>query len=149
MQKTIWVLNGPNLNKLGERQPEIYGIQTLATIEQNCRHLCAENDIGLEFHQTNHEGLLVDWIQTAAEKATALIINAAAYTHTSIALHDALKLVQVPIIEVHLTNIYQRDAFRKESLISPCVNAVIAGFGGKGYTMAIRSLIEQIVNDKV
>jgi 3-dehydroquinate dehydratase-2 len=88
-------------------------------------------------------------VQTAAEKAAALIINAAAYAHTSIALYDALKLVKAPIIEVHLTNIYQRETFRKESLISPCVNAVIAGFGGKGYTMAIRSLIEQIVNDKV
>jgi 3-dehydroquinate dehydratase-2 len=149
MQKIIWVINGPNLNKLGERQPELYGTQPLAAIEQNCRHICAEHNIGLEFHQTNHEGLLVDWVQTASEKAAALIINAAAYTHTSIALHDALKLVKVPIIEVHLTNIYKRESFRKESLISPCVNAVIAGFGGKGYTMAIRSLIEQIVNDKV
>lgn len=149
MQKTIWVINGPNLNKLGERQPEIYGTQTLAIIEKNCRQLCAEHDIGLEFQQSNHEGLLVDWVQIASEKAAALVINAAAYTHTSIALHDALKLVKAPIIEVHLTNIYQRDIFRKESLISPCVNAVIAGFGGKGYTMAIRSLIEQIVNDKV
>lgn len=144
MQKTIWVLNGPNLNKLGDREPEIYGTETLATIEQNCRHLCIQNDIVLEFHQTNHEGLLVDWIQTASEKADGLIINAAAYTHTSIALHDALKLVKIPTIEVHLTNIYQRDAYRKESFVSPCVNAVIAGFGGKGYTMAIRSIIEQI-----
>lgn len=144
MQKTIWLLNGPNLNKLGTREPDIYGSETLAAIEENCRQLCEASDINLEFHQTNHEGLLVDWVQMVAEKGDGLVINAAAYTHTSIALYDALKLVQVPIIEVHLTNIYQRESFRQISLISPCVNAVIAGFGGKGYTMAISSLIELI-----
>lgn len=144
MQKTIWVINGPNLNKLGTREPELYGHQTLAEIEQECRHICTESDVNLEFHQSNHEGTLIDWVQKALDKASALIINAASYSHTSIGLHDALKLLKIPIIEVHLTNIYQREPFRQHSYISPCANAVIAGFAGKGYTMAIRSLIEII-----
>ncbi|WP_032112875.1 type II 3-dehydroquinate dehydratase [Candidatus Paracaedibacter symbiosus] len=144
MRKTIWVLNGPNLNKLGGREPELYGSQTLAEIEQNCQHICTEADIHLEFRQTNHEGMLIDWIQEASTKAAGLIINAAAYTHSSIAICDALKLVKVPSVEVHLTNIYQREPFRHHSYISPCVNAVIAGFAGKGYTMAIRAIIELI-----
>lgn len=144
MEKVIWVLNGPNLNKLGEREPELYGNRNLQEIERECRQLCKASNIGLEFRQTNHEGVLVDWVQEAANMASALIINAAGYTHTSIALHDALKLVKVPSIEVHLTNIYQRESFRQSSFVSPCVNAVIAGFAGKGYTMAISTLIEQI-----
>lgn len=144
MEKVIWVLNGPNLNKLGERELELYGTQTLTEIEHNCRHLCIASNIDLDFRQTNHEGVLIDWVQESAYKASALVINAAGYTHTSIALHDALKLVKVPSIEVHLSNIYQREPFRQSSLVSPCVNAVIAGFAGKGYTMAISTLIEQI-----
>lgn len=144
MKKAIWVINGPNLNKLGDREADIYGNQTLFEIESDCRHLCNSFGIELEFRQTNHEGILVDWVQEAALKASALIINAAGYTHTSIALHDALKLVKIPSIEVHLSNIYQRESFRQTSFVSPCVNAVIAGFAGKGYTMAISTLIEQI-----
>lgn len=144
MEKVIWILNGPNLNALGQREPELYGNQTLTEIEQECYQLCKMANIGLEFRQTNHEGVLIDWVQEAADKAAALIINAGGYTHTSIALHDALKLVKVPSIEVHLSNIYQRESFRHLSFVSPNVNAVIAGFAGKGYTMAIRSLIEDI-----
>lgn len=144
MQKTIWILNGPNLNKLGIREPEIYGFETLSSIEQECQQLCEINNMKLEFHQTNHEGILIDWVQMAALEGAGVIINAAGYSHTSIGLYDALKLVQVPIIEVHLTNIYNREPFRRNSLISPCAHGVIAGFGGKGYTMAISSLIELI-----
>ena len=132
------------MNTLAQREPELYGNQPLAEIESDCRCLCEKANIELEFRQTNHEGVLIDWVQEAAHKAAALIINAAGYTHTSIALHDALRLVRVPSIEVHLTNIYQRESFRQHSFVSPCVNAVIAGFAGKGYTMAISSLIEQI-----
>ena len=144
MKKEIWVLNGPNLNTLGHRENELYGDQTLVEIEKDCRLLCEEANMELNFRQTNHEGVLIEWIQTAAHKAAGLVINAAGYTHTSVALHDALKLVLVPSIEVHLTNIYQRELFRHTSFVSPCVNGVIAGFAGKGYTMAISSLIEQI-----
>lgn len=144
MKKTIWILNGPNLNLLEKREPEVYENLSLQGIQEACKHICDEHKTELEFRQTNHEGVMVDWIQEAAEKADGLIINAAAFTHTSIAIHDALKLVKAPIIEVHLSNIYNRESFRHHSFISPVVKGVIAGLGGKGYTMAIRTIIELI-----
>lgn len=144
MQKTIWILNGPNLNNLEKREQDIYSSLSLDAIREECQILCDQSGIKLDFRQTNHEGVLVDWIQEASEKAVGIIINAAAYTHTSIAIHDALKIVKTPIIEVHLSNIYRREPFRQHSFISPVVNGVIAGLGGKGYTLAIRTIIELI-----
>ena len=117
-QRSIWVLNGPNLNLLGEREPGIYGGESLADIEQRCRDAAAQSDIALEFRQTNHEGELVGWIQEARGAATGLAINAGAYTHTSVAVHDALRLLDIPIVEVHLSNIFAREEFRHKSYIS-------------------------------
>jgi 3-dehydroquinate dehydratase-2 len=140
MTKPVYVLNGPNLNLLGEREREVYGAETLAGIEQRCRIVAAQHDLAIEFRQTNLEGELVSWVQEAREKASAVIINAAAYTHTSVALHDALKMLAVPVVEVHLSNIYKREPFRHHSYVSPVAAGVICGFGGRGYALAIEAV---------
>ena len=134
----VFVLNGPNLNLLGSRQPEIYGRRTLADIEADCRALCAELGLEVEFRQSNHEGVLVDWIQEAREAAQAVVINPAAYTHTSVALLDALGAFDGPVIEVHLSNVHKRDAFRRHSYVSLRADGVIAGCGAEGYLLALR-----------
>ncbi len=139
--KPVLVLNGPNLNMLGKRQPEIYGRETLADVEKACR---AEARCGsastVEFAQSNHEGVLVDLIQAAHEKNAGIVINAGAYTHTSVALLDALNAAELPAIEVHLSNIYKRESFRHRSYISPAAVGVIAGLGTQGYLLALQAL---------
>ncbi len=137
MTQSILVLNGPNLNLLGEREPDIYGTQTLAGIEEDCRSRATGLGLKIEFRQSNSEGELVDWVQDARNGFDALIINAGAYTHTSVALLDALLACGLPVIEVHLSNIYKRDSFRRESYISKAARGMICGFGGQGYQMAL------------
>ena len=132
------ILNGPNLNLLGTREPEIYGTETLADIEAACRAAADAMGWTIQFAQTNAEGGLVDLVQ-AAREATALIINPAAYTHTSIALRDALAAVSIPKIEVHLSNVHAREAFRRTSHVSPVVDGVICGFGSTGYLLALQA----------
>ncbi len=140
MPKPVYVLNGPNLNMLGEREREIYGAGTLEDIEQRCRAAAAARGLAVEFRQTNVEGELVTWIQEARQNASAVIIIAAAYTHTSVAVHDALKLISAPVVEVHLSNIYKREPFRHHSYVSPVATGVICGFGAKGYELAIEAI---------
>ena len=140
MSKTITILNGPNLNLLGTREPEIYGDTTLADIATLCEKTAKNLGLEVVFKQSNHEGELVDWVQQAGVQNAGLIINAGAYTHTSVALHDALKSVRVPIIEVHLSNIFAREPFRHHSYISPLAKGVICGLGPKGYALAIEAL---------
>ncbi len=137
-ERPVFVLNGPNLNLLGKREPEIYGHTTLADIEAACRALAQELGLALEFRQSNSEGELVSWIQEAREAASAIVINPAAYTHTSIAIMDALATCSFPIIEVHLSNIHRREPFRHHSYVSKVAQAVIAGCGAHGYLLALR-----------
>jgi 3-dehydroquinate dehydratase II len=136
----VLILNGPNLNMLGKRQPEIYGRETLADIEAACRAESKGLDLTLDFFQSNHEGALVDRIQQAREANSGIIINAGAYTHTSVALLDALNAAEKPVIEVHLSNIYKREEFRHHSYISPVAVGVICGFGSQGYLLALRAM---------
>jgi 3-dehydroquinate dehydratase-2 len=138
---SILILNGPNLNMLGRREPEIYGTRTLADIEALCAEACEKRGWRLDFRQSNHEGELVTWIQEALDGGQdGLIINAAAYTHTSLAIHDALKILTIPVIEVHLSNPAEREAFRHHSYVTPLARDVIAGAGPEGYVMALESL---------
>ena len=134
---SILVLNGPNLNMLGTREPEIYGSETLAEIESICRERASELGVEIEFIHSNCEGALIDAIHGAKARMDAIVINAAAYTHTSVALMDALKSVPQPIVEIHLTNIHRREPFRSRSYISLAASGVICGFGAKGYALAI------------
>lgn len=142
----ILILNGPNLNRLGTREPEIYGKATLADVEALCAKAAASHDFDMEFRQSNHEGQLVDWIQDFCDrKGAGLVINAAAYTHTSVAIHDALKLLgKTPIIEVHISNPKERESFRHFSFIEPVACAHILGQGIDGYVMAIDELARRI-----
>ncbi|KCZ58138.1 type II 3-dehydroquinate dehydratase [Hyphomonas chukchiensis] len=135
MSKPIYVLGGPNLNLLGTREPEIYGHETLEGIHTRLRSL--SGDVPLEARQTNHEGELVDWIQEASREGSAVILNAGAYTHTSVALHDALRACKVPVIEVHLSNPAAREAFRQVNYVAPVAKATIAGLGAYGYELAL------------
>lgn len=135
--KTIYVLNGPNLNLLGTREPETYGSDTLETVEKLCRDTAAELDIALEFRQTNHEGEMIDWIQQARLHADALVINPAAWTHTSVAIRDAVTGVALPLWEVHITNVHKREAFRHHSFLSDVAQGVICGYGIRGYRYAL------------
>ncbi len=137
---TVYILNGPNLNLLGQREPEIYGSETLDGIRQAVLARAAQAGLRVEFRQSNHEGILIDWVQEAGRKAKGLIINPGAYTHTSIALHDALKAIAIPRIELHLSNVYAREAFRRHSFVSPAVTAVICGLGADGYLTALDAL---------
>ncbi len=134
---TILVLNGPNLNLLGVREPATYGRDTLADIEEACLERAAVLGLALDFRQSNHEGQLVEWIQEARENADGIIINPAGYTTTSVALLDALKAVELPVIEVHLSNIHRREQFRHNSLVSQAARGVICGLGAHGYLLAL------------
>lgn len=140
MSKKILILNGPNLNMLGVREPAIYGHQTLADIEKLCRETAKRFGMKIDFRQSNHEGELVTWIQKSLGRFDAVVINAAAYTHTSVALHDALKLLSVPVIEVHLSNPKERESFRYHSYIEPVAAQVFAGFGPQSYVKALEYL---------
>jgi len=140
MMKKIIILNGPNLNLLGEREKEKYGNISLKDIEANCKEFSNKNDIALAFFQSNIEGELVEKIQEARKNQHGLIINAGGYTHTSVAIHDALKILKIPIIELHITNIYNREEFRHKSLISKLATSVICGFGTDGYVMALKAM---------
>jgi 3-dehydroquinate dehydratase II len=137
---TIYILNGPNLNLLGTREPEIYGHDTLASVEAACRAKAKALGFDMEFRQTNIEGELVNHIHDARGKAAGIVINAGAYTHTSVALHDAIKAVGIPTIEVHLSNVYKRESFRHQSFISPVAHGVICGFGPTSYELALEGL---------
>jgi 3-dehydroquinate dehydratase II len=141
MTKPIYVLGGPNLNLLGTREPEIYGHDTLEDVKRACEARAAALGHTILFHQSNHEGVLIDWIQEARTHASSLIINAGGLTHTSVALHDALKTLSVPAIEVHLSNPHKRELFRHHSFISPVVSGVITGFGLKSYVLAIEAVV--------
>ena len=146
--KTALVLNGPNLNLLGSREPAVYGAQTLADVEALCREACAAHGFALDFRQSNHEGVLIDWIHEAGRVQAAgtlagVVLNAGAYTHTSIALHDAIKGTGVAVIEVHISNVHAREAFRHHSTISPVARGVIVGLGAAGYPLAIAALAGQ------
>jgi 3-dehydroquinate dehydratase-2 len=140
MSLTIYCLNGPNLNLLGEREPAVYGKGTLADLEKLTHEAAAQADASLTFRQSNHEGELVDWIQEARRQAGGLIINAGGYTHTSVAIHDALRVLTIPVVEVHLSNPGNREEFRHKSLVSPAASGVIAGFGPLGYRLAIAAV---------
>ena len=131
------LLNGPNLNLLGTRQPEVYGRETLADIEARCRDRAGRLGVVLDFRQSNHEGVLVDWIQEARGRAAAIVINAGAYSHTSVALLDALLAVEIPVIEVHLSNLFRREGFRQHSYITQAARGLICGFGAEGYLLAL------------
>jgi len=145
MPKTIYILNGPNMNLLGTREPEKYGRATLADVERLCRATAKHFGLEIVFRQSNVEGELVDWIQeTNAKKAAGLIINPAGYTTTSIAILDALLVLKMPVIEVHVTNIHAREAFRQHSYVSKAAKAVICGFGTDGYSLAITGLAGRI-----
>ena len=140
-----FILNGPNLNLLGTREPGIYGSLTLADIEANCREKAAALGFSaVEFRQSNHEGVLVDWIQEAGRRGAGVVMNHGAYTHTSIALHDAIKGASVPLIEVHISNIHKREVFRHHSYVSTRAEGVIAGLGIEGYEVALRHLINRL-----
>jgi 3-dehydroquinate dehydratase-2 len=143
--KTALVLNGPNLNLLGTREPAVYGSQTLADVQALCQQACATHGFALDFRQSNHEGVLVDWLHEAgrlhaAGELAGVVLNAGAYTHTSLALHDAIKGTGIALIELHISNVHAREAFRHHSCISPAARAVMAGFGVQGYALAIAGL---------
>ncbi len=136
----VFVLNGPNLNLLGKREPAIYGSGGLEEIERSCHQAGTRLDLVIDFRQTNHEGILVDWIHEAGEATRGIVINPGAYTHTSLALQDAIRAVGLPVIEVHLSNIFAREAFRHHSFVSPVAAGVICGLGQRGYVLALEAL---------
>lgn len=140
MPKPIYILNGPNLNLLGVRQPDIYGKQTLEDVAEACSALAEDLSLTIRFHQSNHEGALVDWVQEARNQGAAIVINAGALTHTSIAILDALNAFDGPVIEVHISNIHAREAFRHHSHISARADGVIVGCGTEGYLLALRRI---------
>ena len=140
MPKPIFILNGPNLNLLGLRQPEIYGTQTLDDVAELCAALAEDLGLSIRFHQSNHEGQLVDWVQEARAAAAGIVINPAAYSHTSVAILDALNAFDGPVIEVHISNIHKREAFRHHSFVSARADGVIAGCGVEGYLLALRRM---------
>ena len=140
MSRLVYVLNGPNLNLLGKRQPHIYGHETLADVEANCRRLASELRLEIRFHQSNREYEIIDWIHEAREIAAGIIINPAAFTHTSVAILDALNTFEPPVIEVHISNLHKREEFRHHSYVSLRADGVIAGLGTQGYQLALRRL---------
>ena len=144
MSSTVFVLNGPNLNLLGMREPEIYGRDTLDDVRRACEERAAVLGLNLDFRQSNHEGMLIDWVQEARETAAGLIINPAGYGHTSIALLDALLAAEKPVIEVHLSNIFRRDSYRHHSYVSLAARGLICGLGLKGYLLALDAMAELI-----
>jgi len=148
MAFALYILNGPNLNLLGTREPEVYGKSTLADIEKLCRDAAKKHGFEIIFRQTNVEGELVNWLHEARTKAAGVVLNAGAYTHTSIAIHDALKATTMPVVEVHLSNPFARESFRHHSYISSVAQGVICGFGAQGYVFAIDALAGVLANAK-
>ena len=148
MTQTIFVLNGPNLNMLGIRKPEVYGTTTLADIERQVKERAETHELSIEFMQSNHEGVLIDEIQRAHSEAAAIIINPAAFTHTSVAIHDALEATQLPLVEVHLSNVHRREEFRRRSYVSLQATAVIAGAGAFGYSMEVDFIANMLSQTK-
>jgi 3-dehydroquinate dehydratase-2 len=144
MTKRVLVLNGPNLNLLGTREPGTYGSETLKDIENLCQATAQEMGLVVDFRQSNHEGELVTWIQDARTTADGILINPAAYSHTSVAIHDALRAVALPVAEVHLSNIHQRESFRHHSYVSSVAFGVICGFGALGYKLALMALADKL-----
>ncbi len=144
MSRLVYILNGPNLNLLGKRQPHIYGHETLADVEAQCRALAGELGLELRFHQSNREYEIIDWIHEARETAAGLAINPAAFTHTSVTILDALNAFDGPVLEVHISNVHKREAFRHHSYVSLRADGVVAGFGTQGYTLALRRLASLI-----
>ena len=140
MSRLVYMLNGPNLNLLGKRQPDIYGHETLADVERDCRALASELGLELRFHQSNREYEIIDWIHDARDTAAGLVINPAAFTHTSVAVLDALNTFDHPIIEVHISNVHKREEFRHRSFVSLRADGVIAGCGTLGYQLALRRI---------
>ena len=147
MMHKIIILNGPNLNLLGEREKEEYGTVKLIDIENNCKKYSKKNDIEVSLFQSNIEGELVNLIQESRKHQHGLIVNAGGYTHTSVAIHDALKILKIPIIELHITNIYNREEFRHKSLISKIAKGVLCGFGAEGYIMALEAMKNYLKNE--
>jgi len=144
MDSQIYIINGPNLNLLGRREPEIYGRETLHEVETRCREAAGRHGLEVTFLQSNHEGLIVDWIQQAMDEADAIIINAAAYTHTSVAIHDALLAYKGRIIELHISNPRARESFRHVSYVSSAADAIVAGLGIAGYELVIPVVAEML-----
>src|ERR1700722_1696234 len=140
MTRLVYVLNGPNLNLLGKRQPHIYGHETLADVEASVRELANELNLEIRFHQSNREYEIIDWIHEARETAAGIVINPAAFTHTSVAILDALNAFDGPVLEIHISNVHKREAFRHHSYVSSRADGVIAGFGTQGYTLALQRL---------
>lgn len=138
--RPVYVLNGPNLNLLGQREPDKYGTTTLAEVRELCEQTAAGLDLGVDFRQSNHEGVLIDWIQEARASASGIILNPAGYTTTSIAIMDALLAAELPVVEVHLTNIHRREEFRHTSYVSKVAETVIAGAGAHGYRLALEHM---------
>ncbi len=147
MSRLVYVLNGPNLNLLGKRQPHIYGHETLADVERDCRKLAEELGLTLRFHQSNREYELIDWIHEAREDGAGIVINPAAFTHTSVALLDALNTFEGPVIECHISQVHKREAFRHHSYVSLRSDGVIAGFGTQGYQLGLRR-IAKLIDEK-
>lgn len=148
VRRIVYVLNGPNLNLLGKRQPQIYGHETLADVEASCLALGGELGLEVRFHQSNREYEIIDWIHAAREEACGIVINPAAFTHTSVAILDALNAFDAPVIEVHISNVHKREAFRHHSYVSGRADGVIAGFGTQGYLLALRR-IAKLADDAV
>ena len=144
MSKLITILNGPNLNLLGQRQPDIYGSATLDDVESDCAMIASEAGLTLQLRQSNHEGQLIDWIQEARQTSAGIIINPGAFSHTSIAILDALNAFDGPVLEVHVSNIHRREAFRHHSYVSQRADGVIAGFGAEGYALAMRRMCSML-----
>ena len=147
MSRLVYVLNGPNLNLLGKRQPHIYGHETLADVEKDCRLLAKELKLDLKFHQSNREYELIDWIHEARETAGGIVMNPAAFTHTSVAILDALNAFEGPMIEVHISNVHKREAFRHQSYVSLRADGVIAGLGTQGYLLGLRR-VAKLIDEK-
>ena len=147
MSRLVYVLNGPNLNLLGKRQPHIYGHVTLADVEAECRELAGELKLDLRFNQSNREYEIIDWIHAAREEAGGIVINPAAFTHTSVAILDALNTFEPPVVEVHISNVHKREAFRHHSYVSLRADGVIAGFGTQGYTLALQR-VARLIDEK-
>jgi 3-dehydroquinate dehydratase-2 len=145
---TILILNGPNLNLLGVREPETYGSDTLADIEEACLERAATLGLAVDFRQSNHEGQLIDWIQEARESADGIIINPGGYTHSSVAILDALRAAALPVIEVHLSNIFRREHFRHNSYVSLAANGVICGLGAQGYLLALDAMVPLVAESE-
>lgn len=139
---SVLVLNGPNLNLLGTREPAIYGSETLADVAERCRQAGERLGLAIDFRQSNAEHQLIDWLHEARERVHGIVINPAAYTHTSVALADALKAIDKPVIEVHISNVHKREAFRHHSYVSPIAEAIIVGCGTQGYVLALERMAE-------